>query len=617
METVVLLPTEASWEAPDDPSVRAFVRPAAVCFSPLLSFLPHPRHHRPPRKPSTAACAAPSPTRPAACCPGVSVTITSKERNTSDTVVTDSEGVYRKERLLPGVYEIKADLQGFKQAVVANVVVGVDAQANADFSLAPGAISESVEVTATSPLLKTDRADVATTFESKQITDLPVLDRNFTKFILLTPGAQQQNWGHAASENPAGLDPDGGQRPVVQRHQLSARRHGQPRSDPRHHRDQPDPRVDRRGQDHLAELRRGVRPGGRPAWCRCRRSRAATRFHGSGFEFYQSDRFQSRNPFTQSQRNALTGKFLPDTKKNQFGGSLGGQIVENKVFFFGDYQGRRNTEGGSRLLSRADRGGAERRSQRLRREHLRSAHRASRPAGQQFPNNVIPTARLSPQAQSDPGADSAPQRPRPRQRHARELRGVGLGDLQRGLVQRPHRRPARQPAPTPSAATAAASSCATARPPSAPPAAASWSAWAASRTSRTRAWPTASTTPLSTHAAGGLPLRLLPLQRQRAAVRLRHDAGRRRRHPGAQPRQHASPRGCPRATSIATATAASSSAPASTPTAATARSSRTNTSSSSSATSPSSPAATRSRPASTCAARTTCGCRATRTARAS
>ena len=55
-----------------------------------------------------------------------------------------------------------------------------------------------------SPLLKTDRADVATTFESKQITDLPVLDRNFTKFILLTPGTQQQQWGHAASENPQG-----------------------------------------------------------------------------------------------------------------------------------------------------------------------------------------------------------------------------------------------------------------------------------------------------------------------------------------------------------------------------------------------------------------------------
>ena len=127
--------------------------------------------------------------------PGTSVTITSKERHTADTVVTDSDGVYTKERLLPGTYEITAELQGFKQAVVANVVVGVDSQAKVDFSLAPGNLTETVEVTAVSPLLKTDRADVATRFEAKQITELPVLDRNFTKFILLTPGTQQQQWG--------------------------------------------------------------------------------------------------------------------------------------------------------------------------------------------------------------------------------------------------------------------------------------------------------------------------------------------------------------------------------------------------------------------------------------
>ena len=73
--------------------------------------------------------------------------------------------------------------------------------------------------------------------------------------------------------------------------------------------------------------------------------------HGSGFEFHQNDRFQARNPFTQSQTDPQTGKFLPETKKNQFGGSLGGPIVAEPVFFFGDYQGRGTREGGSRLLT--------------------------------------------------------------------------------------------------------------------------------------------------------------------------------------------------------------------------------------------------------------------------
>src|SRR5436190_1085702 len=69
---------------------------------------------------------------------------------------------------------------------------------------APAGATAQVTVSGGAPLLKTDRADVATRFEAKELTELPVLDRNFTKFILLTPGAQQMGWQHAASENPQG-----------------------------------------------------------------------------------------------------------------------------------------------------------------------------------------------------------------------------------------------------------------------------------------------------------------------------------------------------------------------------------------------------------------------------
>ncbi|HEX8090155.1 MAG TPA: carboxypeptidase-like regulatory domain-containing protein, partial [Blastocatellia bacterium] len=137
--------------------------------------------------------------------PGATVTITSVERKTSDIVTTNESGLYVKERLLPGNYEVKFEAQGFKQGLVSSVVVNVDAQTKVDAALEPGAISDTVTVTASAgQLLKTDRADVATTFETKQVTDLPILDRNFTRFILLTPGTQQQVWQHAASENPQG-----------------------------------------------------------------------------------------------------------------------------------------------------------------------------------------------------------------------------------------------------------------------------------------------------------------------------------------------------------------------------------------------------------------------------
>ena len=136
--------------------------------------------------------------------PGVTVTVVSLERKTTDEVVSNESGFYVKDRLLPGAYEVRAGLPGFKQAVYSSVSVSVDTNTPLNIGLELGEVSEQVTVTGFTPLLRTDRADVATTFESRQITDLPVLDRNFTKFVLLTPGTQQLGWQHAASENPQG-----------------------------------------------------------------------------------------------------------------------------------------------------------------------------------------------------------------------------------------------------------------------------------------------------------------------------------------------------------------------------------------------------------------------------
>ena len=97
------------------------------------------------------------------------------------------------------------ELAGFRTRVVTPVIVDLDAQTKVDPVLEPGDLTETVTVTATAgQLLKTDRADVATTFDGKQLTDLPLIDRNFTRILLLTPGAQQLGWQHAASENPQG-----------------------------------------------------------------------------------------------------------------------------------------------------------------------------------------------------------------------------------------------------------------------------------------------------------------------------------------------------------------------------------------------------------------------------
>ncbi len=73
--------------------------------------------------------------------------------------------------------------------------------------------------------------------------------------------------------------------------------------------------------------------------------------HGSGFWFNRNDSTQARNPFTQFQKDPQTGSIIPDTSHNQFGGSFGGPIQRNQWFFFGDYQGTRDKQGGSALLT--------------------------------------------------------------------------------------------------------------------------------------------------------------------------------------------------------------------------------------------------------------------------
>ena len=61
-------------------------------------------------------------------------------------------------------------------------------------------------------------------------------------------------------------------------------------------------------------------------------------FHGSAFEFRRSDAQQARDPFSEAQRDSLTGRYISPNEQNMFGGSIGGPVMKNKLFFFGDYQ---------------------------------------------------------------------------------------------------------------------------------------------------------------------------------------------------------------------------------------------------------------------------------------
>jgi Carboxypeptidase regulatory-like domain/TonB dependent receptor len=335
---------------------------------------------------------------------GVTVTITSVERKTTDTVTTNSDGYYQKDRLLPGSYTVRLEKQGFKVGITNDVIVNVDTQTKNDIQLETGQVTETVNIEGDSQLLKTDRADVATTFETRQINDLPILDRNFTKLILLTPGTVQQQWGHAASENPQGSTQTSvnGQTFSGTGFQLD----GTDNRDPILGIIVINPNFEAIGETKITSQNYDAEFGQAIAGIATVQTKSGTnQLHGSLFDYRRSDALQARNPFSNSKIDSVTGRALAATLRNQFGGSIGGPIIKDKIFIFGDYQGVRSRLGGTQLLSvptaAARSGDFSAYGTTIYDPNLTVVNSAGVvTAATPFAGNRIPTARLSPQAQA-------------------------------------------------------------------------------------------------------------------------------------------------------------------------------------------------------------------------
>ncbi len=137
--------------------------------------------------------------------PNATVTVTDEAKGTVVTVQSNDSGAYTVEHLIPDLYDLKVSLSGFQTYEAKGIQVLADTSPKVDVQMKVGGESETVTVNADAiPVLKTDRADVSTTFNTQAISDIPLPDRNFTNIQLLLPGAQALTWGHAASENPQG-----------------------------------------------------------------------------------------------------------------------------------------------------------------------------------------------------------------------------------------------------------------------------------------------------------------------------------------------------------------------------------------------------------------------------
>jgi len=137
--------------------------------------------------------------------PGATITITDTNKGTSVTATANDAGEFTVGHLIPDTYDVSVANAGFKTFESKGLIVYADQSIKVEAKMEVGTAATTVEVSATTvEQLKTDRADVSTTFTAKEVADLPIGGRNFTNLQLLLPGAQQLGWDHAADENPQG-----------------------------------------------------------------------------------------------------------------------------------------------------------------------------------------------------------------------------------------------------------------------------------------------------------------------------------------------------------------------------------------------------------------------------
>jgi outer membrane receptor protein involved in Fe transport len=277
--------------------------------------------------------------------PNATVTITDEAKGTSSTVQSNDSGAYSVEHLIPDKYDVKVEASGFQTFEAKGIQVFADTSPKVDAQLQVGGASQTVTVNADAiPVLKTDRADVSTEFTTKTITDLPIPDRNFTNIQLLLPGAQPLGWGHAASENPQAskqIQVDGQAFGGVA-FQLD----GTDNQDPILGIIVINPPLDALSETKIttqnfdAEFGKAV-----SSFVMAQTKSGSNNFHGTAYDYRESNANLARDPYTQFQPDPVTGHFLPPGLKNQFGGTLGGPIIKDKLFFFGDYEGVRQKVG--------------------------------------------------------------------------------------------------------------------------------------------------------------------------------------------------------------------------------------------------------------------------------
>ena len=258
--------------------------------------------------------------------PGVTLTATNIATGVTRTTVTNAEGVYSMPGLEPGMYKIETDLAGFTPSVRNNVQLTINATLSVDFKLALAGLQESLTVTGEAPMIEVTQSKVATTIQTTELQNLPMITRNISGMLELLPGAAPVAALHRTKEN-AGTVSFGGSLGG----NVASSVDGADNRD--NHYSGPLLTFTTEGleQFQLASSQFSAVDGrtGGAAVSLVTKS-GTNQVHGSLFGYERDRKLSSKDYFT-AQADRPKNPF----NRQQFGGSIGGPIAQNRMFFFG------------------------------------------------------------------------------------------------------------------------------------------------------------------------------------------------------------------------------------------------------------------------------------------
>jgi hypothetical protein len=275
---------------------------------------------------------------------GASIQARNVGTGVTQTSVSDAQGRYRIPDLPIGNYEVQASMPGFEAVVHTGITLTVGSNPVVDFSLPVGKATQTVSVESQISQVETQTAAVSSLVTGSQMQDLPLNGRNFEQLLTLAPGVQRiignpagQSAGNSFYGNQDNYSVSGS-RPVGQAFLLDNTditnfwTHGTGSG----------VGGTSLGIEAIAEFQvltntYGAQFGGTGAVINAVSKSGTNEFHGSAYEFFRNSALDSRNYFD--------GPSVPEFQRNQFGGSLGGPIKKDKLFFFVNYEGLRSSLG--------------------------------------------------------------------------------------------------------------------------------------------------------------------------------------------------------------------------------------------------------------------------------